>query len=131
MLNKKNMAGLAGYVDKDGILSDDGIKKAVHVLKSFRQILENINVAETFVFATASLRNIANTQAALDAIQKRTGFEIDLVSGQQKPYTILSEQRTLRTWRTEFSRMSEAAAQNSFFIRTEKSRRRCRCRSAR
>lgn len=84
MLNKKSMAGLAGYVDKRGNLSQKGIKKAVQVLKNFNQILHNIDVQNVFVFATASLRNIENTKEAIAIINEQTGFDIDLVSGEQE-----------------------------------------------
>lgn len=84
MLNKKNMAGLAGYVDKGGNLNKKGIRKTISILNAYRQILENIEVKEIYVFATASLRNINNTQDAIHAIHEQTGFDIDLVSGEQE-----------------------------------------------
>lgn len=84
MLNKKNMAGLAGYVDKGGNLNKKGIRKTISILNAYRQILENIEVEEIYVFATASLRNINNTQDAIQAIHDQTGFDIDLVSGEQE-----------------------------------------------
>ncbi len=84
MLHKKNMAGLAGYVTKEGNLSEKGLNKAIRVLSLYRQILDNIDVRDVFVFATASLRNIGNTNETLTAIEDSTGFKIDLVSGEQE-----------------------------------------------
>ncbi len=84
MFNKKSMAGLAGYVDKQGNLSSSGIRKCVSVLKSLKKILMNIEVKEVFVFATASLRNVNNTDDAISIIERDTGFVIDLVSGEQE-----------------------------------------------
>lgn len=84
MLNKKNMAGLAGYIDKSGNLNKKGIRKTISILNAYRQILENIEVEGIFVFATASLRNINNTEEALQIIREQTGFDIDLVSGEQE-----------------------------------------------
>lgn len=84
MLTKKSMAGLAGYVDKKGHLSPRGVKRAVGVLTGFKQILQNIDVKEVFVFATASLRNIKNTDETLEKIHQKTGFHVDLVSGERE-----------------------------------------------
>jgi len=84
MLNKKSLAGLAGYVDKQGNLSQKGIKKAAQSLNVFRQILENIGVEQVFVFATASLRNIENSKEALEELNGLSGFDIDLISGEQE-----------------------------------------------
>ncbi|HWS44203.1 MAG TPA: phosphatase [Pseudoflavonifractor sp.] len=84
LLNKKSMAGLAGFIDKKGRLSEEGVKKAVYVLKSFQHILENIGVEDTFVFATASLRNASNADEVLQALRTHTGFEVDLISGERE-----------------------------------------------
>lgn len=84
MLNKKSMAGLAGYVDKQGNLSQKGVNKAVQALKNFKQILNNIGVRDVFVFATASLRNIENTAEVMRTLKEHTGFCIDLISGEQE-----------------------------------------------
>lgn len=84
MLNKKIMAGLAGFVEKDGCLSEDGINKAITSLLHFKKILTYIQVQEVFVFATASLRNVTNTDEAIRTIEETTGFTIDLVSGKQE-----------------------------------------------
>ncbi len=84
MFNKKVMAGLAGYVNKAGCLSSEGIQIAITSLLELRQVLENLECKEVFVFATASLRNIKNTEEATASITKHTGFNIDLVSGQDE-----------------------------------------------
>lgn len=80
LLGKKENAGLAGYV-KDGALSGEGIQVACRVLEQFRSLLENLNVGELHAFATASLRNISNTGAAVDAIRSATGVEVQVISG--------------------------------------------------
>ncbi len=84
LFHKKTMAGLAGYVDGKGNLSNEGMERAAHILAQYRDILENIQVKEVFVFATASLRNIGNTAQALSFIHSQTGFAVDLVSGEQE-----------------------------------------------
>ena len=80
LLNKKTMAGLASYV-KNGELSKAGIKKACEVLKSYREIVDNFQIENVFVFATASLRNVSNTDEAILRIKEETGFNTDEIDG--------------------------------------------------
>ena len=61
LFSKKYMAGLAGYVSH-GIMSNDGINQACAVLLDFKILLQQLGVKDMHVFATASLRNIENTE---------------------------------------------------------------------
>lgn len=83
LLNKKTMAGLAGYV-KDGELSKAGIKRACEVLKVYKEIVENFQIKNVFVFATASLRNISNTDEAVLRIKEETGFNTEIILGENE-----------------------------------------------
>ena len=84
LLNKKSVAGLAGYVGKTGRLKKTGIQKAVSVLLEFREILDHLPVEEVFPFATASLRNIVNTEEVLSEILKESGFSVRVLSGNEE-----------------------------------------------
>lgn len=84
LFREKFMAGLAGYVDKDGNLSLDGIECAINGLLDFKVILESLNVDGVSVFATASLRNINNTAEAVRLIRAATGFDIEIISGDEE-----------------------------------------------
>jgi exopolyphosphatase/guanosine-5'-triphosphate,3'-diphosphate pyrophosphatase len=83
LFSEKTMAGLAGYVEKK-ILSKTGIEKACSVLNTYRGIIRNFDISNVFVFATASLRNIENTDEAVAAILKRTGFVVEVISGEEE-----------------------------------------------
>ena len=80
LMNKKEMAGLAGYI-KNGVLSDSGILVACRVLAGFKELLHNFDIADLYVFGTASLRNIVNTEEALETIQAVTGVKVEVLSG--------------------------------------------------
>ena len=80
LMNKKEMAGLAGYI-KDGVLSDSGILVACRVLAGFKALLRNFDIDELHVFGTASLRNIVNTEEALETIEVVTGAHVEVLSG--------------------------------------------------
>ena len=83
LLNRKVMAGLASYV-KDGCLTDSGVQIACATLGSYKNLLKNLEINEYYAFATASLRNINNTQGSVDAIQNQTGINIDVISGEEE-----------------------------------------------
>ncbi|SHE30874.1 phosphatase [Alkalibacter saccharofermentans] len=83
LFGTKNPAGLAGYVE-NGSMSQKGIKKAISVLMEFKSIVDNFDIDELYVFATASLRNIDNSEDAVDQIQNKTGLNIDVISGEDE-----------------------------------------------
>ncbi len=80
LISKKETAGLSAYV-VEGALSAKGIDVACQVLAGFRTILTNFGVEEMHVFATASLRNITNTEEAVEKIYKSIGIRVDVLSG--------------------------------------------------
>ncbi len=84
--NKKAMAGLAGYVDKKGNLTESGMEEAVGTLEGFQNLLaqSRMPMEALYVFATASLRNIENTEEAVAYIRQKTGLDVDIVTGEQE-----------------------------------------------
>lgn len=83
LFREKIMAGLAGYVE-NGVLSGDGIDCACTGLLAFRDILQSLDIPDCTVFATASLRNIQNTVQAVTAIEQATGFQVEIISGEEE-----------------------------------------------
>ena len=83
LFREKIMAGLAGYVE-DGKLSAEGIECACAGLLTFRSILQTLAIENISVFATASLRNISNTEQALSVIRAATGYSVEVISGDEE-----------------------------------------------
>ena len=83
LFREKIMAGLAGYVE-DGRLSAVGIECACAGLLSFRATLNTLKIENVSVFATASLRNISNTEQALSVIRAATGYPVEVISGEDE-----------------------------------------------
>jgi len=83
LLHKKTMAGLAGYV-VDGYLSPQGIKIACSTINNYKNILYNFNIQQIYVFATASLRNIVNTDEVVRNIKETTGLNVIVISGEEE-----------------------------------------------
>lgn len=83
LFNQKVMAGLAGYVE-DNKITQEGIDTACNALLKFKSIVENFDIGNLLVFATASLRNVDNTDDAVRQIYNRTGINIEIVSGEEE-----------------------------------------------
>lgn len=83
LFSQKQMAGLANYIT-EGVLSPDGIETACEALEHFQWILRHFEVDEIHVFATASLRNIRNTQEAVEGIRRATGLTAEVISGEEE-----------------------------------------------
>lgn len=83
LFREKILAGLAGYVE-NGALTAEGIDCACRALKQFKATLQALGIEHTAVFATASLRNIANTEEALAQIELETQTQVEVLSGRQE-----------------------------------------------
>ena len=68
LFQRKEMTGLAACVNEKGNLTRQGVRRAAGTLERFRWALEKILVEETFVFATASLRNVGNTKEVVQEL---------------------------------------------------------------
>ena len=83
LFREKIMAGLAGYVE-NRTLSAAGIECACSALLNFQSILQTLKIDNICVFATASLRNISNTEQALSVIHSATGYSVEVLSGEEE-----------------------------------------------
>lgn len=84
MLNSKEPAGLAGYIDSDRRMTRKGVERLLHALRRFELVLEHIKPRRTFVFATASLRGIVNTAEVLSAVRTECAMEVNVISGEEE-----------------------------------------------
>lgn len=83
LFSEKQTVGLANYVEK-GSLTEAGMKRATEAIQEFRHLLQIFGMDRMNIFATASLRNINNTEAAVAYIERETGFRPDVISGEEE-----------------------------------------------
>jgi exopolyphosphatase/guanosine-5'-triphosphate,3'-diphosphate pyrophosphatase len=84
IFHRKSMSALISYVDKSGGMTERGISKMITVLLGFKKIIENVRIRNVYIFATASLRNIQNRQHVVDTVREATGFEVNVISGEEE-----------------------------------------------
>ncbi|AUW93547.1 hypothetical protein BXT84_05995 [Sulfobacillus thermotolerans] len=75
---------LALAKDADGFLTLDGFSRLVQSLQYFRDIAQSYHADPIIVRATASLRNLANQQQVIQEIQRQTGLEVVVLSGEDE-----------------------------------------------
>lgn len=85
VLNKKYTAGLITYVH-DGELSGKGIKKLKKTLQSIKNIVDELKCDTFSPFATASLRNLDNTEEVVEEIKSELGIDIDVLEQVDEAY---------------------------------------------
>lgn len=83
LLNKKISAGLASYV-KHGEMTAAGVNKACEALAQFQFLLKHFRIENRYAFATAALRNAANSAEAVAEITRRSGIPIEVLSGDEE-----------------------------------------------
>lgn len=83
LLNRRVMA-LLGSKRQEGALTQEGINAACNALFELQEYIRESGAEKVFVFATAALRNVVNSREAVAEIEKRIGFSIDLLSGEQE-----------------------------------------------
>lgn len=83
LFKEKIMAGLAGYIENNKLTSE-GIACACESLLEFKEALELLQIEHVSVLATASLRNIENTNEALAEICAATNFKVEVISGEEE-----------------------------------------------
>lgn len=84
LLKRKELVGLASYVQEDGTMGREGIEQAIRVLRKFKEFLYSFNITQVDAFTTAALRNARNSDAAVGAIVHEVGLPIRVITGDEE-----------------------------------------------
>ncbi len=83
LISKKRTAGLVSFKEDD-MLNEEGIQVLIATLRKFDKYMKLLDVDETYYFATASLRNIENTEEVLDIVRNVLDINIHVLTSQQE-----------------------------------------------
>ena len=83
IMKRKHTVGLSAYV-KDGVMQEEGVRRAAEVVSEYRDFLAGMGVENTIAFTTAALRNATNSAEAVAALESRTGLSIRVISGEEE-----------------------------------------------
>lgn len=85
VMGKKFVAGLSSYVE-NGAMTPAGIHKLIGILTKIKHLIDDLGIAECYVFATAAVRNASNAKNIIKEVEQATGLVIDLLSGKEESY---------------------------------------------
>ena len=80
IFDTKASVGLASHM-KDGALDEAGIQAACTALSQQREYAALLGCEDVRVFATAAVRNCANSVSVVQAMQERSGLAVAVLSG--------------------------------------------------
>jgi exopolyphosphatase/guanosine-5'-triphosphate,3'-diphosphate pyrophosphatase len=84
VFNEKALAGLGRDLPATGSLSPQGVTIALAALRRFRAVLEGWDPADTFVVATAAVREARDGAEFLRTIREQTGLQVRVLSGAEE-----------------------------------------------
>ncbi|MDQ7812191.1 Ppx/GppA phosphatase family protein [Brevundimonas sp.] len=84
VFNEKVLAGLGRDMAATGRLSEDGAALALTALKRFAAVIDGVKPAQTFVAATAAVREATDGQAFCERVAAETGLVIRVLSGEEE-----------------------------------------------
>lgn len=68
----------------DGNITEPAIQRVLNVLLKYREVIANYDVVKIEVFATSGMRNAANQKAIIERVKEQTGFDLNIISGEQE-----------------------------------------------
>ncbi|MEE3325281.1 MAG: hypothetical protein VZR33_08105 [Methanosphaera sp.] len=80
----KNEKSVTAEYTENNNLTKDGINKLISIVNDFNGIMNSYNVTQKYLFATASLRKIDNTNEVTDSVLNSTNLDIHLISGEEE-----------------------------------------------
>jgi exopolyphosphatase/guanosine-5'-triphosphate,3'-diphosphate pyrophosphatase len=75
---------LGGNIGASGAINDAGAARVVDAVARTLTTARKMNVAQLYPFATAAIRDAANRDQILDAVEHETGLRLQLLTGEQE-----------------------------------------------
>jgi len=86
VFNEKVLAGLGRKQGEGRRLSPDGIKTALAALRRFRAVLDGAETSETFIAATAAVRDAVDGPDFIAKVRAETGMKVRVLSGAEEAH---------------------------------------------
>jgi len=83
IFNEKVLAGLGSRLEQSGTLSEKGRVKALDALRRYKLLIEQMEVRQTHVLATAAVRDARDGAEFVREIE-RIGFDCDVLSAEEE-----------------------------------------------
>ncbi|HTY01990.1 MAG TPA: Ppx/GppA phosphatase family protein [Bacteroidota bacterium] len=84
LVYEQRIPRLGQGVDARRRLHPDSMQRAVDVLIEYREMIRQFSPARTAVIGTSAIRDAENRQAFADLVSSRTGFTLEVLSGEEE-----------------------------------------------
>ncbi len=84
--NIKTPARLYQYLDKDKVMSDEGIEVLCSTLNSFQKVAAKFDVEALYPVATAAVRQSQNIDAIIKTVKEHTGIAMRIISEKEEAF---------------------------------------------
>ncbi len=81
---ERRILRLGEGVDREGRLKDSAISRVLDTLREWRRVIQDFKPEAVSVVATSAVRDAANRDAFLDQIRRGTGFEVEVLTGDEE-----------------------------------------------
>jgi exopolyphosphatase/guanosine-5'-triphosphate,3'-diphosphate pyrophosphatase len=82
--SERRILRLGEGVDRTKQLSIAAMERVVQCLMEWRELIDAAHVDATAAVATSAVRDAANRDEFLDRVKRETGFEVELISGEEE-----------------------------------------------
>jgi len=76
-----------GGINQD-FLAPEALKRAMHTLQHFKNLIDGEEITHIFAFATSAVRNAKNGPEFVQTVKSEIGIEINVISGEQEAQLI-------------------------------------------
>jgi exopolyphosphatase/guanosine-5'-triphosphate,3'-diphosphate pyrophosphatase len=76
-----------GGINQD-FLAPEALKRAMHTLRHFKNLIDGEGITNTFAFATSAVRNAKNGTEFVQTVKSEIGIEINVISGEEEAQLI-------------------------------------------
>ncbi len=81
---ERRILRLGEGVDREGSLQDSAMSRVLDTLREWRRVIQDFKPEAVSVVATSAVRDAANRDAFLDQIRRGTGFEVEVLTGDEE-----------------------------------------------
>ena len=98
MSDWKQPLRLVEQLDADGNIEDKGVSKLIDAVQEAKDLSDKLKCDELLAFATSAVRSATNSDAVLKKVEKKTGVQLRVISGEEEARSTFQAVRRWYGW---------------------------------
>ncbi|CAM4300013.1 Guanosine-5'-triphosphate,3'-diphosphate pyrophosphatase [Corynebacterium hadale] len=98
MSDWKQPLRLVEQLDADGNIEDKGVSKLIDAVQEAKGLSDKLKCDELLAFATSAVRSATNSDAVLKKVEKKTGVQLRVISGEEEARSTFQAVRRWYGW---------------------------------